>query len=212
MRRASRHVGWLICGLMCWASPASADVVVDWNLIATQAMAAAGTSRQGPAGARHGDRAAGDARRHAGLPETLRIVRPSIGNASGSPVAAVAKASRDVLIGVGLTSTPSGSVDTLYTNYLTARGLLNDPGLAVGQQAAARILALRANNDGRVPANAEQFFGGTGVGEWRPTSFCHGAAARDDRRVHPQHTAVHTERRLAVSAGAAAASDERQIC
>jgi len=91
--------------------------------------------------------------------------------ASGSSIAAVAKASRDVLIGIGLTSTPNGSVDGLYTTYLGSRGLLNDPGVAVGQQVAARILQLRQNNDGRVPAGAEQFFGGTGPGEWRPTSF-----------------------------------------
>jgi hypothetical protein len=95
-----------------------------------------------------------------------------IGSASGSPVAAVARASRDVLIGVGLTTAQGGaSVDTLYMNYLAARGLQNDPGLAIGQQAAAQLLALRANNTGQAPANAEQFFGGTGAGEWRPTSF-----------------------------------------
>ena len=67
------------------------------------------------------------------------------------------------LIGIGLTSTPSGSVNALYTDYLATRGLLNDPGVAVGQQVAAQILVLRANNDGRVPASAEQFYGGTGA-------------------------------------------------
>jgi len=56
-------------------------------------------------------------------------------------------------------------------NYIAARGLQNDPGLAVGQRAAAQLLALRVNNTGQAPANAEQFFGGTGTGEWRPTSF-----------------------------------------
>ena len=50
MRSASRHAGWVVCGLLCWASPAVADVVVDWNFIAAQAVASAGTSRQGPAG------------------------------------------------------------------------------------------------------------------------------------------------------------------
>ena len=106
MRRASRHVGWLICGLMCWASPASADVIVDWNLIATQAMAAAGTSRQGPAGLI--DMAIVQLAMHDAMQafqKRFESYGPPIGNASGSPVAAVAKASRDVLIGVGLTST-----------------------------------------------------------------------------------------------------------
>ena len=172
MCSASRHAAWLVCGLLWWASPATADVVVDWNLIATQAVSSAGASRQGPAGLI--DMAIVQLAMHDAMQAFQRRFESygaPIGNASGSPVAAVARASRDVLIGIGLATTPAGSVDTLYTNYLTARGLLNDPGLAVGQQAAAQILDLRANNDGRVPANAEQFFGGLGVGEWRPTSF-----------------------------------------
>jgi hypothetical protein len=172
MRSTSRQAGWLMCGLLCWASPAVADVVVDWNLIAAQAVASAGTSRQGPAG--QIDMAIVQLAMHDAMQayqKRFESYGAPIDDAAGSPVAAVARASRDVLIGIGLTSTPGGSVDTLYTNYLTARGLLNDPGVAVGQQVAAQILVLRENNDGRAPAGAEQFFGGTGPGEWRPTSF-----------------------------------------
>jgi hypothetical protein len=155
-----------------WASPAAADVVVDWNLITAQAVAAATVSRQGPAGLV--DLAIVQLAVHDAMQafqKRFDSYCAPIDGASGSPVAAVARASRDVLIGVGLTTTAGGSVDTLYMNYLAARGLQNDPGLAVGQQAAAQLLALRANNTGAVPANREQFFGGTGVGEWRPTSF-----------------------------------------
>ena len=172
MRKASKRAGWLVCGLLWWASPAVADVVVDWNLIASQAVGAAGASRQGPAGLI--DIAIVQLAMHDAMQayqKRFESYGAPIANASGSPVAAVARASRDVLIGIGLTTTPGGPVDTLYANYLAANGLVGDPGLAVGQQAAAQILALRANNDGRVPANAEQFLGGTGVGEWRPTSF-----------------------------------------
>ncbi len=163
--------GWC-AGCSFGQAPAAAAVVVDWNLITTQAVAAATVSRQGPAGLI--DIAIVQLAVHDAMQafqKRFDSYGAPIDSASGSPVAAVARASRDVLIGVGLTTTPGGSVDTLYMNYLAARGLQNDPGLAVGQQAAAQLLALRANNDGGVPANAEQFFGGTGAGEWRPTSF-----------------------------------------
>lgn len=48
--RSATSAGLLMCGLLCSAGPAAADVVVDWNLIATQAVSSAGASRQGPAG------------------------------------------------------------------------------------------------------------------------------------------------------------------
>jgi VCPO second helical-bundle domain len=171
MVRGTLLAGSVLCWL-CSANAAAADVVVDWNLIATQAVVSAGAARPGPSGlidiaivqlAVHDAVQAYDGR--------FESYGAPIDSASGSLVAAVAKAARDVLIGVGLTSTPNGSVDTLYMNYLNSRGLTNDAGVSVGELAAARILALRAHNDGSVPANAEQFFGGTGVGEWRPTQL-----------------------------------------
>ena len=57
-----------------------------------------------------------------------------------------------------------------YHNYLDALGLTGDAGVLVGQRAATCILDLRAD-DGRFPSDAEPFYGGTGLGEWRPTSF-----------------------------------------
>jgi hypothetical protein len=62
------------------------------------------------------------------------------------------------------------SLDTTYHAYLAAHGLAeDDPGVAAGQQAAAGILALRAN-DGRVPNPLPPAFtGGTAPGVWRPT-------------------------------------------
>ncbi len=51
------------------------------------------------------------------------------------------------------TSTPTqaASLGTTYKEYLTKKGLKeDDPGVAVGQKAAAGISALRAD-DGRVP-------------------------------------------------------------
>jgi len=90
-----------------------------------------------------------------------------IPGASGSPAAAVAKAAHDVL--VNRFPFLSDSLDMTYHDYLSSHGLSeDDPGVAVGQQAAAGIIALRAN-DGSFPPNPTPFFGGTDPGVWRPT-------------------------------------------
>jgi hypothetical protein len=165
----------LLCGLLGASSPAAADVVTDWNLIATQAVTQAGSARPGPSGliditmvqlAIHDAVQAYQGR--------FESYGPPIVGAAGSPVAAAAKAARDVLIGVGLTNTAGGSVDSIFNSYLALRGLGSDAGIAVGQQAAANMLTRRAGNDGRVPNGAEQFFGGVGAGEWRPTALTGG--------------------------------------
>ena len=78
-----------------------------------------------------------------------------IPGASGSPAAAAAKAAHDVL--VNRFPAQAASLDTTYVNYLASNGLaVNDPGVAVGQQAAAGIIALRAN-DGSFPPNPPAF-------------------------------------------------------
>ncbi|HEY6362935.1 MAG TPA: vanadium-dependent haloperoxidase [Vicinamibacterales bacterium] len=58
---------------------------------------------------------------------------------------------------------------SLCSDLLAAHGLArDDPGVLVGQQAASGIL-VRRENDGRYPAGAPAFNGGTGAGMWRPT-------------------------------------------
>ena len=87
--------------------------------------------------------------------------------ATGSLSAAAAKAGHDTL--VGLFPGQMGALDQAYADFLAANGVDPlDPGTAVGAQAAASILALRAN-DGRVPPNPPPFFGSTAIGRWRPT-------------------------------------------
>ena len=165
-------LGSALCAMLAFTTPAGADVVGDWNLIATQAVAAAGAARPGPSG--QIDIAMVQIAVHDAVQAyqgRFELYGGPIDGAAGSVVAAVATAARDVLMGCGLVTTPAGSVDSLYTDYLTTRGLGGDAGIVVGQTAAAHILALRASNDGRVPANAEVFVGGTSIGEWRPTSF-----------------------------------------
>src|SRR6185503_11073780 len=145
---------------------ARADAVVDWNVISVQAIAAAG---------RPGGSAGLDfAMVHAAIYDAVEAIdgrfepyAVEIPGASGSPAAATAKAAHDVL--VNRFPAQTASLDATYHAYLASHGLAeNDPGVSVGQQAAAVIIALRAN-DGSWPAVPEVFNGGTGIGEWRPT-------------------------------------------
>lgn len=81
--------------------------------------------------------------------------------------AAAAKAGHDAL--VGLFPAQSSTLDAAYQHFLTSNGIDPfDPGIAVGQQAAANILNLRAT-DGRFPPNQTPFVGNTAIGQWRPT-------------------------------------------
>ena len=87
--------------------------------------------------------------------------------ATGSLSAAAAKAGHDTL--VGLFPAQSAALDAAYADFLATNGVDPlDPGTAVGAQAAANILALRAN-DGRFPINPPPFLGSTAIGQWRPT-------------------------------------------
>jgi len=92
----------------------------------------------------------------------------AIPGAAGSPAAATAKAAHDVL--VNIFPGQGASLDIAYHDYLFNNRLAeDDPGVAVGEEAAAGILDLRAN-DGRVPPLPWPVFaGGTQPGEWRPT-------------------------------------------
>lgn len=146
-----------------------ADAVSDWNAIAQQAALTAGAARPGPAGV------IDVAMVHAAIYDAVQAIEGKyepyyvdIPGASGSPIAATAKAARDVL--VNRFPTQAAALDVTYQNYLTANGILpTDPGLAVGARAAAGIIALRSC-DGAFPNPAPPpFVGGTGIGVWRPT-------------------------------------------
>jgi hypothetical protein len=147
-----------------------ADAVVDWNVIAIQAVNTATST-----GLRPGPSSLLDfATVHAAIYDAVEAIdgrfKPYyvvIPRASGSPAAATAKAAHDVL--VDRFPAQAAALDTAYHTYLANNGLAeDDPGVLVGQKAAAGIIALRAN-DGSFPANPEVFTGGTGPGEWRPT-------------------------------------------
>lgn len=162
---------WKIIALLAFllASPAAvrADAVADWNAVAVQATIT---------GARPGATGVLDvAMVQAAVYDAVQAIegkyRPYhvvIPGASGSPVAATAKAARDVL--VNRFPAQAASIHGAYLLYLSNHGLTEaDPGVAVGATAAAGIIALRAG-DGSFPVPPPPpFVGGNAVGVWRPT-------------------------------------------
>ncbi len=160
-----------VCAVFGLVGFANADAVVDWNAITAQAVATAvATGRPNPATildftmvhvAIHDAVQAYDGR--------FEPYHTQISNATGSPVAAIAKAAHDVL--VNRLSAQTATLDSLYSNYLADHMLSeNDPGVAVGALAAAGIIAFR-DNDGSYPdPPPPPFLGGTDPGMWRPTA------------------------------------------
>jgi hypothetical protein len=158
-----------VCGSLSWAGPALADAVVDWNAIITQTVAAAVPPRPGAAAILDW------ATVHAAVYDAVQAIEGEfepyaveIPGASGSPEAAAAKAAHDVL--VNRIPSQTAALDTVYHDYLASHGLAeDDPGVAVGQQAAAGIIALRANDGSYPNPPPPDFLGGMDPGEWRPT-------------------------------------------
>lgn len=144
-----------------------ADAVSDWNAIAVQTTITG--SRPGPSGVLD------IAMVHAAIYDAVQAIEGKyetyyvdIPGADGSPIAATAKAARDIL--VSRFPAQAATLDATYQNYLVTHGIpSDDPGIAVGTAAAAGIIALRAC-DGSFPDPAPPpFIGGTGIGVWRPT-------------------------------------------
>ena len=168
----------MVAGTLGAATPASAEVVADWNALTIQFTAAIEANRPpGPYVAI--DLAIVHIAMHDAVQayqHRFKTYNAPIPGASGSMVAAVAKAAHDVLVsrfqhsgGERRERPLIAQVDTAYANYLINNGLaVNDPGVAVGQQAALNIILNRAN-DGAFPANPEIFTGSTEPGQWRPT-------------------------------------------
>jgi hypothetical protein len=171
-----RAAGLVVCVCLVWAGPAGADPVVDWNARTFQVIAAAVPQRPGPSAIL--DVATVQVAVHDAVQAIERRFAPyhvHILSASGSTAAAVAKAARDVL--VARFPTQENAIHTMYTDYLSANGLDgNDPGVFVGQQAAAGIIGFRAG-DGAFPTSGTPVVGGTGAGEWRPTAPLFGPMA-----------------------------------
>jgi hypothetical protein len=160
--------------LLVIGATARADVVSDWNAITGQFISTSNHTGPGIL--------VDFAVVHAAVYDAVQSIdgryQPyaiRVPNASGSKVAAAAKAARDVL--VNRFGSQSAAIHTRYEAYLAANGIAaDDPGVAVGAQAAAAIIALRAN-DGSFPTSPQTPFTGAGdTGAWRPTpSYLAGA-------------------------------------
>jgi hypothetical protein len=149
------------------ATTTRADVIADWNVIGLQEAGIA--ARQG------GSPSIDMATMHAAMYDAVQAIEQDyepyrvvdVPNATGSPVAAAAKAARDVL--VYRFPARVDAINTLYVNYLIANNIpSDDPGIAVGAYVAGKLLAYRAC-DGSLPIPIPTFMGGTGIGQWRPT-------------------------------------------
>ncbi len=144
-----------------------ADVISDWNAIAVQTTVTG--ARPGPSGV------IDIAIVHAAMYDAVQAIETryepyyaEIPGATGSPVAAAARAARDVLI--NRFPSQSSALETAYQQYLATHNIPDsDPGLAVGAAAAATMISLRAC-DGAFPTGPQvPFIGGTEIGMWRPT-------------------------------------------
>ncbi len=185
MKRLARLVVLFVCACLSWAGTARGDAVVDWNEIASLAITTAAPPRPGPAAML--DFAMVHAAVYDAVEAIDRRFQPyatKIPGASGSPAVAAARAAHDVL--VNRFPSQAAALDLTYMNYLANNGLAgNDPGAAVGQKAAAGIIALRAN-DGSYPLNPPPFTGGTDPGDWRPTpSYLPGPPASESPMLIP---------------------------
>jgi len=152
--------------MLATATPATADVVTDWNAMTVTYVNAAAR----PAPAWILDLAMVHIAMHDAIQayqHRFETYNEPIAGATGSPVAAAATAARDVL--VSRFPAQTATIQAAYLAYLAGKGLLvSDPGVSVGQQAALAIIN-RRSNDGAFPPSPEVFIGGTEPGQWRPT-------------------------------------------
>ena len=158
--------GLVLCAVLAGVGTANAggsgDAVVDWNQITVDAVTA---GRPGPIGIV--DIALVHVAMHDAVQAIEKRFEPylfDIERASGRRSAAAAAAAHDVL--VGMYPAQAATLDPIYFAYLADNGLSGDPGLAVGQQAAARILPIRRVNPDPLPP---PFVGSNEIGVWRPT-------------------------------------------
>ena len=157
----------VVAFILAAPTSARADAVADWNAITVQATITG--ARPGPTGIL--DIAVVQAAVYDAVQAIEGEYRPyavEIPGATGSPVAAAAKAAHDVL--VHRFPAQTDFLDMTFEKYLADEGIsMLDPGVAVGAAAAAGIISLRTG-DGSFPVTPPPpFTGGTDPGSWHPT-------------------------------------------
>jgi hypothetical protein len=164
--RKLRLIAVTLLAAVAFANNARADVVTDWNVIATTNAPAAGNNAI--------QQSRIYAMTHAAIHDALNAIdrryKPyaldMYGNPGASPAAAVAAAAHDVLLHE--LPTRQSVLDAAYAASLSAipDGAAKTDGIAIGQQAAAAIIALRSSDGSSaiVP-----YTPGIGPGVWQPT-------------------------------------------
>jgi len=157
-----------ILSLALAGATARADVVTDWNLIATTAIPAGGLNFPAITGSRI------LAMTHAAIHDALNAIdrryKPyaldRLAEPGASPEAAVAAAAHDVL--VAQIPAQQATLDAAYASSLASipDGAAKTRGIAIGQAAAVAILALRSADGSNAPM---PYTPGTGPGAWQPT-------------------------------------------
>jgi hypothetical protein len=164
MKTMKTRASVLLSGLLACTGTAFADAVTDWNEITMNAVTA---SRPGPVGM--ADVALVQVAVHDAVQAIEKRYEPyhvELKGARGSLSAAVAAAAHGVLAGIYPDPAKVAALDATYANYLAEKGLTQDPGLAVGEAVAARILPLRRATPNPLPP---PFTGSDTIGMWRPT-------------------------------------------
>ena len=158
--RLHRLASLAVLGLL--AGPAAADAVSDWNEIAVNAVSAGR-----PGGIGLTDMALTQVAMHDALQSyenRFEVYYAQISPVAGSKVAAAVAAVHGVL--VAFYPTQAATLDATYATYLADNGLTGNPGLAVGEAVAARIVTLRRlDPDPLPPPNVGEMV----PGKWRPT-------------------------------------------
>src|SRR5215510_7989321 len=149
-------------------APARADVVTDWNAIANTTVFTGGLNFPAIQGSRI------LAMTHAAIHDAVNAIdrryKPyamdRLAEPGASPEAAVAAAAHDVL--VAQLPTQQATLDAAYAASLASipEGAAKTRGVAIGQAAAAAILALRSADGSNAPI---PYTPGTGPGVWQPT-------------------------------------------
>jgi hypothetical protein len=164
MKRTPR-VCFAIVVLVLSADVARADVVTDWNAIAVQTIGSLTPASH----ARPGRSAILDfATVHAAIHDAIQALIQGPRNEHVVRGRRCSRNGRARGIRNGLRVRFVTMLECMLHDYLNARGLLGDPGVGVGQEAASRVLATRGTI-GTYPYPPDVFNGGTGPGEWRPT-------------------------------------------
>lgn len=162
MKRFRQLAGAGILATLAWSGLATADAVLDWNDIANNAVA---VGRPGAIG--QTDLALSQVAMHDALQsyeKRFEVYYAQISPTPGSKVAAAIAAVHGVL--VAFYPSQAATLDAAYATSLADYGLTGDPGIAVGEAVAAKIVTLRRlNPDPLPPANV----GENAIGKWRPT-------------------------------------------